>query len=132
MPTSVEVSRTLVKSAPEIWAELERGRLADAVDGWVAVAEPDRELRFGARGGTRGRARLDPAPWGTRLTVTAEVGRRPPLATLVARLPGGRLVSGLMWPEGGSGDDVRTRIEALVDDLARAHRKPFMKDTASI
>ena len=42
---SVEVSRTLVKSPPELWAELEGERLTEAV-GQVRIkaTEPEREL----------------------------------------------------------------------------------------
>src|SRR3954452_20846514 len=70
---SVEVSRTLVKSPPELWAEIEGGRLADAV-GEVSVrpTEHERELAWEADG-ARGTARLEPSSWGTKVTLTAEI-----------------------------------------------------------
>src|SRR5437588_7778250 len=46
---NVEVSRTLVKSAPELWAELESERLGEAVGAArVETTEPERELSWRA------------------------------------------------------------------------------------
>lgn len=72
MPT-VEVSRTLVKSTPELWADLVGGRLEDVFDDVrVTETEPERELAWEARG-VRGRAMLEPSGWGTRLTIRADL-----------------------------------------------------------
>ena len=57
---SVEVTRTLVKSPPELWAELEGDCLSEAV-GEVSVEtkEPERELAWKGHGAS-GTARLEP------------------------------------------------------------------------
>ncbi len=70
MPT-VEVSRTLVKSPPELWADLTGGRIDEVFDDVrVTPREPERELAWEAKG-VRGTARLEPTGWGTRLTLAA-------------------------------------------------------------
>src|SRR5207237_10270375 len=70
----IEVSRTLVKSPPELWAELGPDCLEKAV-GLVSVeeTEPERALAF-TGDGVRGTAVLEPAGWGTQVTLTAEHG----------------------------------------------------------
>src|SRR6478609_1080115 len=67
-----EVSRTLVKSPPELWAELGPDCLEPAL-GAVSVeaTEPEREMRFSGQG-VHGTAVLEPAGWGTKVTLTAE------------------------------------------------------------
>ena len=50
---SVEVSRTLVKSGPELWEELSGERLGDALGGAeVRPMEPERELVWRTDGAT--------------------------------------------------------------------------------
>jgi hypothetical protein len=71
--TSYEVSRTLVKSPPELWAELEGERLREALgDATVKTTDPERELAWEADGAA-GTARLEPSSWGTKVTLTAWV-----------------------------------------------------------
>jgi hypothetical protein len=70
---TVEVSRTLVKSPPELWADLVGGRLEDVFDDVrVTPTQPERELAWEARG-VRGTATLEASGWGTRLTLAAEL-----------------------------------------------------------
>src|SRR5881227_1904877 len=70
---SIEVSRTLVKSPPELWAELEGDCLAEAIgDVRIEATEPERELAWRAPGAS-GTAKLEPSSWGTKVTLTAEV-----------------------------------------------------------
>jgi hypothetical protein len=120
----VEVSRTLVKSPPELWTELEGGVLAEAVgDVTVHTTEPERSLAWEAKG-VRGTAQLEPSGWGTKVTLTAEVERavaehglwwrwRPPPPSTAAPEPA----------------DVERQLESLLDDLGSAHRKkPFERD----
>src|SRR5215218_285479 len=85
---SVEISRTLVKSPPELWAMLEGDRLADAV-GEVSVrpTEHERELAWEADG-ARGTARLEPSSWGTKVTLTAEIEEAVARQGLWSRLRG--------------------------------------------
>jgi hypothetical protein len=119
MPT-VEVSRTLVKSPPELWAELEGEGLSRAL-GEVAVrpTQPERELAWEAAGAS-GTARLEPAGWGTRVTLTAEVEEAVAELGLWARLRGES-------PRAAPYPDMRQRLTGLLDDLGSAHRKPFAR-----
>ena len=72
MPT-VEVSRTLVKSPPELWSELSGERLREAVGGAaLTVTEEERRIEWEADD-ANGAAVLEPAGWGTKLTLTATV-----------------------------------------------------------
>ena len=118
---SVEVSRTLVKSPPELWAELEGDRLADAV-GAVTVrpTEHERELAWEADG-ARGTARLEPSSWGTRVTLTAEIEEVVARQGLWARL------RGVPLPEAPH-PDIEVRLGEVLDRLGSDHKKPFARD----
>lgn len=115
---SVEVSRTLVKSPPELWAELEGERLAEAV-GQVRIeaTEPERKLSWKADGAS-GTARLEPSSWGTKVTLTAEVEEQVAQLGFWARMRGVR-------PEPPVHDDLEQKLEGVLDSLGSAHRKPF-------
>src|ERR687894_191905 len=69
---SVEVSRTLVKSPPELWAELEGDRLADAV-GAVTV-RPTGVGGVGAGGGGGGQLRSGPPAEPPHPDIAARLG----------------------------------------------------------
>jgi hypothetical protein len=120
MPT-FEVSRTLVKSPPELWAELEGDRLADAV-GAVSVrpTEHERELAWEADG-ARGTARLDPSSWGTKVTLTAEVEEQVARQGLWARFTRQPATE----PQHA---DLETRLGEVLDRLGSDHKKPFQRD----
>ena len=117
---TVEVSRTLVKSPPELWADLEGDRLSSAV-GEVTVepTEPERSLRFEGEG-LRGTAVLEPAGWGTKVILTAEVEEVVARQGLWARMLG-EPTPAPRHPE------IEQRLTALLDDLGSAHRKPFAR-----
>ena len=69
----VQVSRTLVKSPPELWTELEGEALQEAIgEVTVRTTEPERSLAWEAKG-VRGTAVLEPSGWGTKVTLTAEI-----------------------------------------------------------
>ncbi|MEX2195853.1 MAG: hypothetical protein WD844_11255 [Thermoleophilaceae bacterium] len=72
--TTVEVSRKLIKSPSELWADLEGGRLEDFFDDVVIESTDDlRELAWEARG-VRGTVLFEDAGgFGTKVTLTAEV-----------------------------------------------------------
>ena len=115
-----EVSRTLVKSPPELWEELQADRLPGAIEGArVRPTEDQRSLEWEAEG-ARGTALLEPAGWGTKLTFTAEVEDRVAEHGLWARL------RGIPLPEPRHADMERT-LEGLLDDLGSAHKKPFTR-----
>lgn len=121
-----EISRTLVKSPPELWAELQGDRLSEALgDARVETTQPERELRWEAQG-ARGTAALEPSGWGTKVTLTAEVAERERQAAAVGfwgRLRGDETHRPAPEPFA----DLEQRLEQLLDSLGAAHRKPFTR-----
>ena len=118
--TSYEVSRTLVKSPPELWAELEGERLRDALgDAVVKRADPERELAW-ETDGAAGIARLEPSSWGTKVTLTAWVEEQVADAGFWGRLRKRKTASPRQ-------DDLEERLNGLLDDLGAAHKKPFIR-----
>ena len=115
-----EVSRTLVKSPPELWAELEGERLRDALgDAVVRSTEPERELAWEADGAA-GLARLEPSSWGTKVTLTAWVEEQVAEVGFWGRLRGKQ-------PQPQPRHDIEQRLEGLLEDLGSDHKKPFAK-----
>lgn len=118
--TSYEVSRTLVKSPPELWAELEGERLRDALgEATVRPTEPERELAWEANG-AHGHARLEPSSWGTKVTLTASVEEQVAETGFWDRMRRRRAEPPRL-------DDMEQRLNALLDDLGSAHKKPFVR-----
>jgi hypothetical protein len=118
--TSVEVSRTLVKSAPELWQELQGERLGEALGGAeVHLTEPERELAWRS-GDASGTAVLEPSSWGTKETLTAEIEERVAEVGLWERMRG-------MKPPPPKAPEIERRLEGLLDALGQAHRKPFAR-----
>jgi hypothetical protein len=117
----VEVSRTLVKSPPELWGELSADCLEKAV-GVVTVTETEPERAIAWEGdGVRGTASLEPAGWGTKVTLTAEVEE------VVADMGfWGRMRGEL--PPVPRHDDLEAKLNELLDDLGSAHKRPFSRD----
>jgi hypothetical protein len=132
---TLEVSRTLVKSPPELWAELSGEALTEAVGGGsLKVAEEERRIDWEAEG-AKGTAVLEPAGWGTKLTLTAQVQEEvaelePEVARmgLWARLRG---ANPAQPPpprppvDTARGDDLEKAFEHLLDDLGFGRRRPF-------
>ena len=131
---TIEVSRTLVKSPPELWGELQGERLREAVGATGLTSAEDERLIEWEADGARGTARLEPAGWGTKLTLTATVEEQVrELEPEVARLG---LWSRLLRtrpeapppppaPSGPTPDELEASLEGLLDSLGAAHRKPF-------
>jgi hypothetical protein len=69
-------SRTLVRSAPELWTECsEAGALGRhlRVFGEIRITRVEAETTVAWEGdAARGTVRLDPSGWGTRVTLTAD------------------------------------------------------------
>jgi hypothetical protein len=125
-----EVSRTLVKSPPELWAELEGARLGASLGATsVKTTEPERELAWEAEG-TAGLARLEPSSWGTKVTLTAWVEETE------ARVADGGFFGRLFKrraaappaPPPARHSDLEQRLSGLLDDLGSAHKKPFVRE----
>ncbi len=113
------MSRTLLRSPPELWVELEGDRVARALGATrVRATEPERELAWEAEGAS-GTARLEPAGWGTRVTLTAELEEQAGRHGIFTRLRAASPPSGRL--------EVERRLEAVLDDLGADHRKPFAR-----
>jgi hypothetical protein len=122
MPT-VEVSRTLVKSPPELWADLEGDCLSQAVgEVKVKATETERALSWEADGAS-GTAVLEPAGWGTKVTLTANVEEQVAQVGFWARLRGQQIEPLTKHP------DMEEKLTGLLDSLGSAHRKPFVRDS---
>jgi hypothetical protein len=118
---SVEVSRTLVKSGPELWEELRGDCLGEALGGAeVQATEHERVLSWRAHGAT-GRAVLEPSSWGTKVTLTAEVEEQVAELGLWERMRG-------MTPPPPRAPEIERRLEGLLDELGQAHKKPFARE----
>jgi hypothetical protein len=119
---SVEVSRTLVKSPPELWEELQGECIGEALGGAeVRATKPEKELSWRASGST-GRAVLEPSSWGTKVTLTAEIEEQVASVGLWERMRG-------MTPPPPKAPEIERRLEGLLDDLGGAHKKPFTRDS---
>ena len=115
-----EVSRTLVKSPPELWAELGPDCLEPAL-GAVSVetTEPEREMRFSGTG-VSGSALLEPAGWGTKVTLTAEIEDQVARVGFWGRLRGA--------PEAAPQHaELEERLSEVLDTLGSAHKRPFSR-----
>jgi class 3 adenylate cyclase len=117
----VEVSRTLVKSPPELWEELQGDCIAQAVGAaTVEPAEPERELRW-AGDGVAGTARIEPSNWGTKVILRAEVEERVAELGFWARLRGAK-------PPPPRHPDLEQRLEGVLDRLGSDSKKPFARE----
>ena len=79
--TEHEASRTLVKSAPELWAECsDAGSLGRHLDkfGEIRITRLEPETTVAWEGeDVSGTVRLEPSGWGTRVILTAYRGEEP-------------------------------------------------------
>jgi hypothetical protein len=114
-----EVSRTLVKSPPELWAELGPDCLEKAL-GAVSVeeTEPERQMTFSGEG-VRGTAVLEPAGWGTKVTLTAETEEQVAKSGFWGRL------RAAAEPEVHAA--LEERLSEVLDSLGSAHKRPFSR-----
>ena len=117
----VEVSRTLVKSPPELWEELQGDCIPDAVgEATVEPRQPERELAWSGDG-VAGTARIEPSNWGTKVVLTAEYEEQVAELGLWERMRG-------MRPPPSRHADIEQRLEGVLDTLGSDHRKPFARD----
>jgi hypothetical protein len=136
---TVEVSRTLVKSPPELWSELSGDRLSEAVGGAsLRVTEEERRIEWECQG-ARGAAVLEPAGWGTKLTLTAEVEAQEEVEALEPQVARMGLWARLRRPRvpelepepaaepetNVDPEELESALAQLLDDLGSAHRRPF-------
>lgn len=115
-----EVSRTLVKSPPELWTELSEGRLAETIgEARVEVTEDERSVRWEAQG-AHGSASLEPSGWGTKVTLSAEIEEQVARAGLWRRFRAP--------PQPPAHGDLERRLEGLLDELGSDQRQPFTRE----
>jgi hypothetical protein len=126
----VEVSRTLVKSPPELWEELQGERLREAVGAGKVTPSEDERLIIWEGEASKGTATLEPSGWGTKVTLRAEIQDQvaelePEVAKvgLWARLRG--IEPRAPQPAPPRHEHLERTLEQLLDDLGSAHRKPF-------
>jgi hypothetical protein len=133
MPT-VEVTRTLVKSPPELWSELQGERLREAVGAGASItqSEDERLLAWECEDAS-GTASLEPSGWGTKVVLRAEVQEQvQELESEVARFGlWGRMRAFAQPPDPPPDpgpprhEQLEQAFEHLLDELGSAHRKPF-------
>lgn len=89
MSASTEVQRTLVKSPPELWAELSdpsalARHLSELGEVRITATQPERAVDWEATAGdgskASGRVQISPTAWGTRVTFTATQAPAAPAA----------------------------------------------------
>ena len=123
--TAIETQRTLVKSAPELWAEIsDDGALARHLEPFAPLritrAEPESVVEWeGDRG--RGAVRLEAAGFGTRVVLSAEPSRRSQtgfLARFLRRPPA---------EEGLTSGATLHALTGALDSLGTAHHRPFSR-----
>ena len=131
---TVEVSRTLVKSPPELWEELQGERLRDAVGAGRVTPTEDERLIAWESGTSKGTAMLEPSGWGTKVTLRAEIEEQVTvLEPQVAKVGIWARLRGIQpppprEPETPRRDELEQTLEQLLDDLGSAHRRPFQAD----
>ncbi|MBA2505829.1 MAG: hypothetical protein H0V29_07780 [Thermoleophilaceae bacterium] len=116
-----EMSRTLVKSPPELWDGLGT-RLENALgeEARVQPTEAERSVAWEVDG-AHGTVALEPSGWGTKVTLTAEVEEQ--------------VAAGGFWgrfrapePDEPKHADMDEKLDGLLDDLGFAHKKPFSRE----
>jgi hypothetical protein len=122
-----EISRTLVKSPPELWEELRGERLGEVVGATsVEASDDDHTLTWRAEGAS-GRAVIEPSGWGTKVTLTAEVEEQE--QRVAENGFWGRFRHHPVAPPQPNHDGLDRKLEALLDELGSAHRKkPFERE----
>ena len=135
----VQAKRTLVKSVPELWAELsDPVALARHLEafGDVRPVDCDGESLVAWEGEhARGRVVLEPSGWGTKVTLEAAV-KAPDLANVPeprprgfwARLRRRRPPAAPPQPQPRMTDDEALLVlTGVLDGLGRAHHRPFSR-----
>jgi hypothetical protein len=132
----VQAQRTLVKSVPELWAQLtdaeQLGALLDAAFGEIAITRVEPESRIewaGAR--ASGSVEIEPSVFGARVSLVAELApvdlppapRRSLLDRLLRRRPAPP-------PEPSpqlAPDDAERALTTLLDEVGSPRHRPFSR-----
>ena len=114
--------RTLVKSPPELWAELSdvtslAKHLGEFGEIRITRVEPETTVVWeGER--ASGTVELEPSGWGTKVTLTAETEEQVAKAGFWGRLKGA---------EPAPSDNLEEKLSEVLDDLGRPHKRPFSR-----
>jgi hypothetical protein len=143
----IESQRTLVKSVPELWAELSEtsllGRMLAEPFGEIAITRrtPESSIEWESEVAA-GAVELSPSGFGTRVRLTAQLAQRdpPPVATpphapgLIARLFGHLRPIAPPVPEvepepaaGLAEGTAREALTAVLDEIGAARHRPFSR-----
>jgi hypothetical protein len=137
----MEAKRTIVKSPPELWAELSdvaalARHLGEFGDIRITRTEPESVVEWEGDHG-KGSVRLEPSGWGTKVTLTAEdaapleepVPEPPPQAGRFARLRWWRRPVQAPVPEPPPAPAVDTAavLDGVLVALGAAHHRPFSR-----
>ena len=122
---SLEAKRTLVKSPPEIWAEVsDAGALARHLGefGEIRITRTQPESVVEWEGDlASGCVRIEPSGWGTKVTLTAEPAPAPePPAAWWTRF---RRRGAPPEPA----PDAQAALTGVLDTLGAAHHRPFSR-----
>jgi hypothetical protein len=123
--SALEAKRTLVKSPPEIWAEVsDAGALARHLGefGEIRITRTQPESVVEWEGDlASGCVRLEPSGWGTKVTLTAEAAPAPePQGAWWARFRR-RTAPPVPAP------DAQATLTGVLDTLGAAHHRPFSR-----
>ena len=146
----MEAKRTLVKSPPELWAEVSdvaalARHLGEFGEIRITRTEPEAVVEWeGDR--ASGSVRLEPSGWGTKVTLTAEVpepeapppepvAAEPPRPSRFARLAWWRRAAEPAEPEPEPlpaappppAVDTAAVLDGVLDTLGAAHHRPFSR-----
>ncbi len=128
--SALEAKRTLVKSPPEIWAEVsDAGALARHLGefGEIRITRTQPESVVEWEGDlASGCVRLEPSGWGTKVTLTAEAAPAPavPPASWWDRI---RRRGAPPEPVRAPAPDAQATLTGVLDTLGAAHHRPFSR-----
>ena len=142
---TVEVSRTLVKSPPELWEELQGERLREALGAGKITPTEDERLIVWEGEDSRGTATLEPSGWGTKVTLRAEVEEQVDTIEEQVREMERQVAKVGLWarirgvwlepppepeppPQEDLAENLEATLEQLLDDLGAAHKRPFQAE----
>jgi hypothetical protein len=154
IPGSMEAKRTIVKSPPELWAEVSdvaalARHLGEFGEIRITRTEPEAVVEWEADRAS-GTVQLEPSGWGTKVTLTSEPRVSEPVAPepVAAEPPRPGRFARLMWwrrpveapepperveeravPEPPALDEQRTGaiLNGVLDSLGAAHHRPFSR-----
>jgi hypothetical protein len=132
---SLQAKRTLVKSPPEIWAEVsDAGALARHLGEFgeirITRTQPESLVEWEGEKAS-GCVRIEPSGWGTKVTLTADATAEPepapePRTPWWSRLR--RRTPAAPPPEPAlDGERAQAALTGVLDTLGAAHHRPFSR-----